>query len=70
MSAPTSVPVIHYYDPVAHGIVCGVGAADNRSTKHSRNVTCAACVALLAERAPADAGPAGDPGDPPGAATP
>jgi hypothetical protein len=34
------------------GILCGVRGAEHRSTKHSRGVTCRACVGLLdAQRA-------------------
>jgi hypothetical protein len=50
MTALTSASVVHYYDTRTHGILCGLRGADHRSTKHSRNVTCHACVGLLAER--------------------
>lgn len=58
MSDLTAVSVIHYYDTRTHGILCGVRGAEHRSTKHSRGVTCHACVGLLADRPARDAGAA------------
>lgn len=46
MEAPTSVPVVHQFDTQGHRILCGVPGFD-RSTKHSRAVTCPSCVGLL-----------------------
>ncbi len=46
---PTSV--IHFYDTRTHRIACGASGNDRRSTKHPRQVTCQACVALIGERA-------------------
>ncbi len=46
---PTSL--IHYYDTRTHRIACGASGSDRRSTKHPRQVTCQACVALIGERA-------------------
>lgn len=42
--------VVHFYDTRSHAIACGRRGFDQRSTKHSRNVTCRACVAVLGER--------------------
>ena len=42
--------LVHYYDTRAHTILCGLWGSDHRSTKHSRSVTCSACVGLLRER--------------------
>jgi hypothetical protein len=50
MSALTSNPVVHFYDPAVHRIACGVPGFD-RSTKHVRAVSCPACVHLLHESA-------------------
>ena len=60
----TPVSLVHYYDTQAHRIVCGVSGRDHRSTKHPRQVTCQACVALLGERpfASGAADPAGTAG--------
>jgi hypothetical protein len=46
----TPVSLIHFYDTHAHRIACGVVGFDLRSTKHPRQVTCQACIALLGER--------------------
>lgn len=51
MDALTNVSLVHFYDTTLHRILCGVRGADQRSTKHSRSVTCHACVGLLASRA-------------------
>jgi hypothetical protein len=65
MSELTATSVIHFYDTRTRRILCGVRGAEHRSTKHSRGVTCHACVGLLADRpaldtqaAPAAPGPA------------
>lgn len=50
MDALTPASLVHYYDTNTHGILCGVRGADHRSTKHSRGVTCHACVGLLGKR--------------------
>ncbi len=50
MSELTAASVIHFYDTGTHGILCGVRGAEHRSTKHSRSVTCHACIGLLADR--------------------
>ena len=50
MSELIAASVIHFYDTATHGILCGVRGADHRSTKHSRSVTCHACIGLLADR--------------------
>jgi hypothetical protein len=50
MDTLTPAALIHFYDTRSHEIVCGVRAFDARSTKHPRQVTCQACVALLGER--------------------
>jgi hypothetical protein len=52
--------VIHFYDTRTHGILCGVRGAEYRSTKHSRGVTCRACVGLLDARRALDGGTADD----------
>lgn len=41
---------VHYYDTSRHLILCGLRGFDHRSTKHSRDVTCEACVGLLRAR--------------------
>jgi hypothetical protein len=46
----TPAALIHFYDTRSHEIACGVRGFDARSTKHARQVTCQACVALLGER--------------------
>ncbi len=50
MNALTPNIPIHFYDTTQHQILCGLRGFDHRSTKHSRNVTCHACVGLLRER--------------------
>jgi hypothetical protein len=50
MDSLTPVALVHFYDTQAHRIACGVNGYDHRSTKHPRQVTCQACVALLGER--------------------
>ncbi len=41
---------VHYFDTTLHRIACGVRGSDHRSTKHSRDVTCDACVGLLRDQ--------------------
>jgi hypothetical protein len=41
---------IHFYDTLSHAIACGVRGPDHRSTKHPRQVTCEACVAMRSAR--------------------
>lgn len=53
---PTSL--IHFYDTSTHRIACGASGQDHRSTKHPRQVTCQACVALIGERAAGASAPA------------
>lgn len=55
MDALTPTVRIHFYDTTQHRIVCGLRGFDHRSTKHARDVTCDACLALLASRAGAAA---------------
>ena len=55
MNAPTSASVVHFYDTVAHQILCGVRGVEHHSTKHARSVRCQACVSLLVKRQAADA---------------
>jgi hypothetical protein len=50
MDALTPVALVHFYDTNSRRIACGVSGFDHRSTKHRRQVTCPACVALLGER--------------------
>ncbi len=50
MDALTPASLVHFDDTNARRIACGVSAFDHRSTKHARQVTCQACVALLGER--------------------
>jgi hypothetical protein len=50
MEALTPASLIHFYDIRSRKIACGVSGVDHRSTKHPRQVTCQACVALLAEQ--------------------
>jgi hypothetical protein len=50
MDALTSASLVHYYDTRQHKILCGLRGFEQRSTKHSRSVTCHACVGLLAKR--------------------
>lgn len=42
--------VIHFYDVSLRETLCGLRGFEHRSTKHSRAVTCKACVGLLHER--------------------
>jgi hypothetical protein len=53
----TATNPIHFYDTTTHRIACGVSGSDHRSTKHPRQVTCQACVALIGERATAATAP-------------
>lgn len=46
MEGLNTVPLVHYFDPEKHRILCGLPGFD-RSTKHSRGVTCPSCVELL-----------------------
>jgi hypothetical protein len=50
MDALTPVTLIHFYDTRSHLIACGASGVEHHSTKHARQVTCRACVALLGER--------------------
>jgi hypothetical protein len=50
MDALTSASLVHYYDTRLHRILCGLRGFEQRSTKHSRSVTCHACVGLLTKR--------------------
>jgi hypothetical protein len=50
MSAVIATPSVHYYDTREHLILCGLVGFEQRSTKHSRSVTCRACIGLLRER--------------------
>ncbi|HEX9399415.1 MAG TPA: hypothetical protein VF912_04830 [Anaeromyxobacter sp.] len=59
MESLKSTSVTHYFDTLDHRILCGVPGFD-RSTKHSRAVTCPSCVGLLHGKE--SAGLAGDPG--------
>lgn len=64
MDALTPATRVHYFDVGHHRILCGLQGFEHRSTKHSRDVTCEACVGLLRERpaSPAQsAGPAAGP---------
>ncbi len=47
MDALTPASPVHYFDTTLHRIACGVRGSDHRSTKHSRDVTCDACLGLL-----------------------
>lgn len=55
MTELAAASVVHFYDTRTHGILCGVRGTEHRSTKHSRGVTCHACVGLLGERRPPEA---------------
>ncbi len=46
----TPVALVHFYDVGSRTIPCGARGPEHRSTKHPRQVTCPACVALLADR--------------------
>jgi hypothetical protein len=50
MIAPTPTTLVHYFDTRLHRILCGLRGFEHRSTKHSRAVTCQACVGLLGKR--------------------
>jgi hypothetical protein len=50
MDTLTPAELIHFYDTRSRAIACGVQGFDARSTKHARQVTCDACIALLGER--------------------
>lgn len=51
MDELTPVNVVHFFDTRSRTIACGATGQDRRSTKHPRQVTCQACVALIGERA-------------------
>jgi hypothetical protein len=55
MNAPIVTPLVHYFDTRQHRILCGLRGFEHRSTKHARNVTCEACVALLGKPLEGDA---------------
>jgi hypothetical protein len=57
MEALTNTPLVHFFDTRLRRILCGLRGFEHRSTKHSRAVTCQACVGLLGTR-PMTAGPA------------
>lgn len=61
MDALTPAEPIHFYDTRSRAIACGVRGVDARSTKHARQVTCDACIALLGER-PSHAAAGDEPG--------
>jgi hypothetical protein len=61
MDALTPAKRVHYFDTGLHRILCGLQGFEHRSTKHSRDVTCEACVGLLRER-PASPAPSAGPG--------
>jgi hypothetical protein len=50
MDAVTPAALVHFYDKNVGRIACGVSGFGHRSTKHARQVTCQACIALLGER--------------------
>jgi hypothetical protein len=50
MSALIATPLVHYYDTRERSIPCGVRGFEDPSTKHSRSVTCPACLEFLGER--------------------
>jgi hypothetical protein len=50
MDARHSTSPVHYFDPILHSIPCGAPGFAEPSTKHSRSVTCQACVAFLRAR--------------------
>ncbi len=50
MDAMMLVSPVHYFDTSLHRIACGVRGSDHRSTKHSRDVTCDACLGLLRDQ--------------------
>jgi hypothetical protein len=51
MNALIAASPVHFYDTRSRSIACGARGLDHRSTKHPRQVTCQACVALLGARA-------------------
>ncbi len=57
MNALNPTSPVHFYDTHLHQILCGLHGFEHRSSKHSRNVTCQACVALLGPRREADTRP-------------
>lgn len=66
MDALTLAAPVHYYDTSLRRILCGLRVSEHRSTKHSRNVTCTACLGLMGRTLAAPA-PAAT-GSPPGVA--
>lgn len=50
---------MHYYDVRTRTIACGATGPDQRSTKHARQVTCPACLALVGDRTARGAVPPG-----------
>jgi hypothetical protein len=50
MEALTPASLIHFYDVRSRRILCGVSGFDHRASRHPRQVTCQACVALVGER--------------------
>lgn len=50
MDALMPAAPVHYFDTSLHRIACGVRGSDHRSTKHSRDVTCDACLGLLRDQ--------------------
>ncbi len=50
MDALTPASRVHYFDTTLRRIACGVFGSEHRSTKHSRDVTCDACLGLLREQ--------------------
>jgi hypothetical protein len=50
MESLKSVRVVHYFDTRTRQILCGLRGFEHPSTKHSRGVTCQACVKLLPAR--------------------
>jgi hypothetical protein len=66
MEALTPASLVHYYDTRLRRILCGVRGFEQRSSKHSREVTCQACIGLLGKQLSAG-GPTA-PDAPPGVA--
>jgi len=52
---------VHSFDTQRHLILCEAGGFELRSTKHSRNVTCPACLKLLAAKTVPDEDKAREP---------
>ena len=50
MDARNPTTLVHYFDTLLHSVPCGSPGFEQRSTKHSRSVTCPRCVALLRAR--------------------